>query len=94
MPNKPPAYRPAKQRAPTRGTRTERGYDNAWGRWRLAYLREHPLCVDCKAQGFIEPAREVHHIRKVSEAPELKMEETNVMALCKPCHSRRTARGE
>ena len=46
-----------------RGTRQERGYDDAWLRLRAHHLAEHPLCVDCEGSGRVAIAVEVHHVR-------------------------------
>jgi 5-methylcytosine-specific restriction enzyme A len=75
-------------------TAWQRGYDGAWQRFREWYVRRHPLCVDCLAEDRVTAVEEVHHIAKVAEHPELKLVESNCMALCKPCHSIRTNRGE
>jgi len=56
-------------------------------------LSRHPLCQDCKDDGLIVLARELHHIRKLSDGGE-RLDERNVRALCTSCHSKRTARGE
>lgn len=78
-----------------RRSRTGDSYnDTAWRRFRAVFLVEHPLCADCEAKGIYTAANEVHHIRKVSEYPELKFVEAWVLALCKPCHSMRTQKGE
>lgn len=95
MPTRPKRHKPIGGTAEERrGTRTERGYDNTWLRFREWYIKAHPLCQDCEAKGFVEPATEVHHVRKVRDAPHLKLVEANVMGLCKSCHSKRSARGE
>ncbi|MGI9459767.1 MAG: HNH endonuclease, partial [Pirellulales bacterium] len=39
--------------------------------------------------GRIEPSVEVHHIVPLSVDPTLKYELTNIVALCKGCHSLR-----
>jgi 5-methylcytosine-specific restriction endonuclease McrA len=39
-------------------------------------------------------ATDVHHIQKLTLRPDLKYDETNLMALDKSCHQVRTARGE
>lgn len=77
-----------------RGTSYERGYDNAWKEARLAHLREHPLCEDCLKKGRYVPGQEVHHVIKLKDVPELKYDPSNLMTLCKSCHSKRTMRGE
>lgn len=59
-----------------------------WRAVRAAYLAAHPLCEDCG----VVMANEVHHIEKRIEGGD--MSHDNLMALCKPCHSIRTNRGE
>lgn len=39
-------------------------------------------------------ANEVHHVAKIADAPERRLDSTNLMGLCKACHSARTSRGE
>lgn len=77
-----------------RGSARQRGYDSTWEKLRRMYLREHPLCEDCLEEGKIEPATEVHHKEKVKDRPELRLVWSNLRALSKECHSKRTARGE
>jgi len=77
-----------------RGSSTKRGYDRTWQKARLSHLMANPLCVDCHAAGLVKPAEEVHHIAKVRDRPDLRLDDTNLMGLCAPCHSVRTARGE
>jgi 5-methylcytosine-specific restriction protein A len=61
-----------------------------WRKFREGYLQRHPLCVTCKAKGFIVAATEVHHIKSRLQHPELTFEESNLEGDCKPCHSRHT----
>lgn len=75
-----------------RESAAKRGYDYKWQKLRLAYLTRNPLCVDCLQQGETTAAQEVHHI--IPKAEGGTEEPSNLMALCKPCHSKRTARGE
>ena len=67
-----------------RGSSSERGYDAAWQAMRAAYLSGHPLCERCYPS--ITVASEVHHKQGIAEAPELRLVESNLMALCHPCH--------
>lgn len=60
-----------------------RGYGRQWQAIRLAYLRAHPLCVECN-----RPATDVDHI--VARAKGGKDDESNLQALCHSCHSRKT----
>ena len=84
---------PPKGREP-RGTATERGYDYRWNKFSLWYRSQNPLCRDCLEEGIVTPSAEVHHVRKLADAPKLKYEYENLMALCSNCHKIRTGRGE
>jgi len=76
-----------------RGSSSERGYDERWRKFRRWFLNCNPWCADCVEESQ-QPAIEVHHVQKVREHPELRLKESNCLALCKSCHSIRTARGE
>lgn len=71
-----------------------RGYDATWQRFRKWFIAHHPLCADCADAGLIERAREVHHVLKLAERPDLRLDQNNCRGLCSTCHARRTARGE
>lgn len=73
---------------------TARGYDYQWQRFRERYLAEHPLCVDCEADGIVGAATDIHHVHKLRDRPDLKYEDSNLLPLCGACHAKRTARGE
>ena len=95
MPTRPPTHRPSgwispQQRDRERGTRQQRGYDAAWQRVRLVVLAEEPLCTFCAHAGLTTAATEVDHIDGNSR----NNERTNLRALCKCCHSARTARDQ
>ena len=64
-----------------------RGYDSRWRKYRLSYLRRHPLCVKCKAAGLITPATVVDHIQPHKGDSSLFWEPSNHQALCSSCHS-------
>ena len=53
------------------------------------YLRANPLCVSCQEQGITTQATEVDHIQRRAEGG--SDEWANLQALCKPCHSTKTA---
>jgi len=76
-----------------RGTSAQRGYDARWRRLRQMYLNAYPLCADpygCHAQhGELVPATEVDHIK--SKCNDGTNDWNNLQALCKSCHSRKTA---
>lgn len=75
-----------------RGSAAHRGYDRRWRRVRLMQLRQYPLCTDCNAAGRVTAATEVHHIIAVRDGG--TNEQSNLLSLCKSCHSTRTNRGE
>lgn len=67
-------------------TTTQAGYGFDWQQLSERYRREHPLCVQCEKQGIVTAADEVHHIVPITEAPWLRLEVSNLMALCVQCH--------
>lgn len=95
MPNRPPTYRPPRT-APdpdtTRGTASQRGYGSRWQRFRLSYLADHPLCVKCLKLGLTVEATDVDHLDGEGPSGPRGYDETNLQALCGPCHSRKTVR--
>src|SRR5438105_4299959 len=64
--------------AEQRGSSTERGYDGAWRKVRAVKLARNPLCEDCYDIGRVRVADDVHHVRKVSERPELRLYLSNL----------------
>ena len=73
-----------------RGTATARGYDAHWRRLRHLVLLDEPLCASCLSRGRYTPANEVDHIVPIAVAPARRLDRTNLQALCKTCHSRKT----
>ena len=68
---------------------TNKRYGRSWKRIRDRYIKTHPLCEQCQKENRITPAEEVHHILPLSKGG--GNESSNLMALCKSCHSRITA---
>ncbi|WP_298491560.1 HNH endonuclease signature motif containing protein [uncultured Maritimibacter sp.] len=66
--------------------------DPRWKRAAAAFLREHPLCADCAGLGLVVGAREVDHVKPHRGDRALFWDRSNWQALCKSCHSRKTAR--
>ena len=64
----------------------ERGYGGAWQSARVAYLREHPLCVYCLRDGHVTPATVVDHKVPHRGDRELFWNQDNWQSLCKLCH--------
>ncbi len=63
-------------------------YGRSWKRIRDRYIRLHPLCEECQRENKLTAAEEVHHILPLAKGGGNEAE--NLMALCKPCHSRIT----
>jgi len=76
-----------------RGTAAERGYDNEWVKYRLSYLKEHPLCVECEKEGRNKPAKDIDHIIPINgQSDPLFWEASNHQGLCHRHHCEKTAR--
>lgn len=73
-----------------RASARDRGYDNRWRRARSKYLKEHPLCVKCMAEGKLTKATVVDHIVPHRGNEDLFWDESNWQALCKSCHDKKT----
>lgn len=90
---------PGKRCCPTHERQRARSYDahqrparHAFYRtpeWRALskqVRREQPWCA-CGAK-----TTQADHIKSVRERPDLKLERSNLVGMCRPCHSRKTAR--
>ncbi|AUS97361.1 HNH endonuclease [Clostridium thermosuccinogenes] len=73
-----------------RDPQTRKRYGRTWKRIRDRYISEHPLCQECQKYGRLTPAEEVHHIIPLSKGG--TNADSNLMSLCKQCHSSITAR--
>ena len=56
------------------------------------FLRRNPYCVACNAQGVLAAATDVDRIMPHRGDRKLMWDEHNLQALCRACHSRKTAR--
>lgn len=63
----------------------------AWRKLRIQYLMLHPCCERCLQKDKVTAATDVHHIKSPFRNgvcdQKLFLDETNLMALCKECHS-------
>jgi 5-methylcytosine-specific restriction enzyme A len=59
-----------------------RGYDGEWEKARADFLAVYPSCRRCGAAATL-----VDHIVPIRKAPHRRLDRTNFMALCTPCHS-------
>lgn len=69
-----------------RGSSGSRGYDHRWRALRAAYLRQHPLCEVCERKGKTTPAVQVHHAIKIKDDRSRRLDVSNLVAVCDPCH--------
>jgi len=59
---------------------------NAWVLTRSSYIKAHPLCERCKAEGLLVPARLIHHRRPLRYSGE-QLDHDNLMSICgEKCH--------
>lgn len=53
------------------------------------YRAEHPLCERCvMLYGAVDakPSKDMHHIHSINSAPHRRMDRSNWLAVCGPCH--------
>lgn len=67
----------------------ERTRGRAWMTRRAKWLRDHPLCVVCQAQGYVQVAQELDHIVPLADGG--ADDESNYQSLCVECHKAKTA---
>lgn len=75
---------------PDRPSAAKRGYGYRWRQVRARYLRKHPLCVKCLAEGRYVTATVVDHIIPFRNDDFLHWDENNFQALCKYHHDKKT----
>lgn len=61
-------------------------YGKSWSIIRKKYAEAHPYCEECFKRGIMTPVQHVHHIKPLEEGG--TNDESNLMSLCKSCHSR------
>lgn len=86
-----------------RGSARERGYTSRWERYRAAYLKRHPLCVEC-AEGVpfsngtpvtrVTPAVVVDHIVDHKGDHRLFWNPENHRPVCRRHHDQRLDAGD
>ena len=75
-----------------RPSSSQRGYNARWNRERAVFLREHPYCIKCAAEGHTVKATDVDHIIPHRGNPDLMWNQDNWQPLCKRHHLAKTAR--
>jgi 5-methylcytosine-specific restriction protein A len=73
-----------------RDPEVHRLYGRRWQKESKAHLQSHPWCEDCLDVNVYTPATEVHHEQRHGGDP-LVFRSSPKRALCKSCHSKRTA---
>lgn len=68
-----------------RNPNAKRRYGRAWKRIRDKYAAEHPFCELCYERGVLISTEEIHHKKPLSEGG--THDRSNLIALCKSCHS-------
>lgn len=76
----------------TRGTRTQRGYDNRWLRAREQYLRDNPFCAHCRSENVRTLAEELDHVIAHRGDMVIFWNRANWQGLCKYHHRIKTAK--
>lgn len=85
---RPKGFVPYAARAQQRPSARARGYDSAWEALRKQMIEASPACVTCGSTDRLN----VDHKISVAEAPERRLDPTNLQVLCQSCHSGRTSR--
>lgn len=77
----------------SRTSRHARGYGTAWEKLRKRILaRDKHLCQQCKRDGRVTAANQVDHIKPKAKGG--TDDESNLEALCRPCHDAKTLRDQ
>lgn len=75
-----------------RGTRQQRGYDEAWLKLRVRKLARDPLCEVCLREGHTTAAEQVHHkVPFKGKTDPLRLQWDNLQSVCRPCHAKLSA---
>lgn len=74
-------------------TTTERGYGSDWQDLSRRVREEQAICEVCDARSIANPATEVHHIRRIGDAPLERMKRGNLLAVCRNCHGEVEGKG-
>lgn len=65
---------------------SRRGYDREWQRLAKQILERDPTCVLC----HIRPSEHADHIVPIRDAPDRRLDPTNLQGLCARCHGKKT----
>ena len=76
-----------------RGGADARGYNAEWRKARNLFLKQHPLCDHCQAEGRITPATVVDHVLPHRGDKRLFWDRANWQPLCREHHDKKTGSG-
>ena len=66
-------------------------YDSrAWRRLRAWYIKQNPICVNCKGDGIAKVADVVDHITPIKDGGE-PLDPVNLQSLCNMHHNQKSA---
>ena len=68
------------------------GYGAEWRKASRQFLRENPLCAECRKAGRLLASEATDHIIPHKGDMALFWDRSNWQALCRQCHSRKTAK--
>lgn len=57
-----------------------------WDEVRKSHLKESPTCKVCDTKGNVLNPLNVHHVRPFHLHPELELDDSNLITLCRRCH--------
>lgn len=70
------------------GSARERGYDSVWAKLSKRYRKAaRGLCEECERRGVIKTCDVVDHMIPLKDAPEHRLNWSNLDALCHKCHN-------
>lgn len=86
MPNAPQVFG-RKQIEERRGTKQQRGYGGEWERISKLFRAQHPVCQECQQNA----SEDVDHVIPFNGLKDpLRTSWSNLRALCRGCHNRKT----
>jgi 5-methylcytosine-specific restriction endonuclease McrA len=86
------AFRVEQERYNPRPPSSQRGYGVDWRALRREHLADEPYCRACARNGLEVPAVMVDHIKTIRDAPERRLDPSNLQSLCYRCHMSKTQR--
>jgi 5-methylcytosine-specific restriction enzyme A len=81
-----------RRRNPVPPARAAGRHDKDWKELRAQVLADEPMCREFARHGIERQAVTVDHIIPMRDAPERRLDRTNVQPICWPSHHRKTNR--